>query len=105
MLDRRNKYSYILTAPGGPFAFIRHPYVRGLWMRTHPCVILVDCEHCGAVKGYPCFQKKVINIKSSTHYKRRNAAQGELKKLADRSVVVMSTPILQPAIAFPKGGR
>lgn len=65
---------------GMSFVFVKHPYLRGLYLRTHPCVVSVACPlslpnkkwKCGAKIGEPC-----TNLhgepSSLTHHQRRTA--------------------------------
>jgi hypothetical protein len=52
--------------------FVRVPNERGRWMLVHRCVVLVECEVCGAAIGEPCKDKIVQPIKYSVghHYVR-----------------------------------
>lgn len=48
---------------------------RGIYMRTHPCVLHVACPYCKAPAGMPC---KGADLRSNaptsqTHHKRREA--------------------------------
>lgn len=63
--------SYILSKT---VAFVRHPRKRGLWMNTHPCVVMVECPMCHAKKGEPCkSQPWSEKYTSGTHAVRREA--------------------------------
>jgi hypothetical protein len=65
---------------GMSVVFVKHPYLRGLYLKTHPCVISVACPltlpkrkwNCGAQIGEPC-----MNLhgepSSQTHHERRVA--------------------------------
>ena len=54
----------------GTVAFVRHPHVKGLWVKTHVCVLERACPSCSAVIGEPCRQKSgYLNL--YTHTKRR----------------------------------
>ena len=61
-------------------AFVPHPDLRGMWLRTHSCVVLVDCPACHSKKGIPCRNDK-CGYNSDTHYKRRKAAKGKLIRM------------------------
>ncbi len=70
---------------GMSVVFVKHPFLRGLYLKTHPCVIGVPCplkatEGCGAKIGEPCRNIRG-EPKSETHYKRR---QAYAKKLGRR---------------------
>lgn len=56
----------------GSVVFVKHPHLRGLYLKTHPCVMFVSCPQCKAKAGEPCTNAKGIP-KSETHYMRRNA--------------------------------
>ena len=61
--------SYILSKS---VAFVRHPRKKGLWMNTHPCVVMVECPMCGSKKGEPCIGQGA-RFTSGTHAVRREA--------------------------------
>lgn len=76
-----SRYHYVVSAPGGPFAFVPHPVARGLWVRTHPCVLVVDCEHCKAKVGELCLGSTGNISHGFTHWKRRRDARGKIARL------------------------
>ncbi len=90
------KNTYIFSISGGPFAFVPHPAARGLWVRTHPCVVLVDCGHCKAAVHELCHNGKG-DVSSSTHWVRRLAAKDKLKALEHLQVLVV------PQVKIKKG--
>jgi len=57
----------------GGFAFVPHPAARGVWIRTHPCVVQVDCGYCKMKIGVPCEGRD--GYMASTHSLRRKAAR------------------------------
>jgi len=69
MTPQRPTYAF------GLVAFVPHPHLRGLYLKTHVCVDLVACSYCGAEIHEPCRNKRSGWV-SSTHVSRRNAAFG-----------------------------
>lgn len=63
-------------------AFVPHPRARGLWICTHPAVVLVHCSYvtCCAKRGEPC-RNKSGDYQTSTHYVRRADAKKVILKL------------------------
>lgn len=55
---------------GSDYVFVAHPHLRGLYLRTHPCVLEVVCPSCSSVEGYPCLGVD-REPKSCTHHTRR----------------------------------
>lgn len=76
----RARYSYVVHAPGGPFAFLQHPHIPGFWLRTHAAVLVAPCRLCHAVIGAPCTRRDGLAT-SVTHYPRREDAKGKLGDL------------------------
>lgn len=72
----RRRHVYVIEG----YAFLPHPEMRGVWLRVEQCVLLVDCEHCGAKTGHLCIGKQGPTV--TTHWKRRLAARGKAKLLA-----------------------
>jgi hypothetical protein len=35
-------------------AFVPHPAMHGVWIKTHPCVMQVECPRCGSKVAEPC---------------------------------------------------
>jgi len=62
------RFGYIVSQS---IAFVPHPHLRGLWLKTHACVLLTACAFCEAKVGEPCRGKKGIG--SWTHASRRIA--------------------------------
>lgn len=62
---------------GPAVAFVPHPHLRGAWVRTHPCVVLVACPHCDSPRGFLCLgsQGFMVNV----HFKRPWAARAFVK--------------------------
>jgi hypothetical protein len=56
-------------------AFVQHPALS-LWVRTHPCVLLVACEFCGARAGKLCESLGDREPVAFTHHTRRKALNG-----------------------------
>lgn len=54
------------------FAFV--PVTRGVWLRTHPCVLTVACPNCGAEVGYPCIGRRRLPIADTCWVRRRAAS-------------------------------
>lgn len=55
--------------------FVSVPNERGRYVLTHPCVVTVTCDVCGAAVGEPCSTKKRGQITyyiTDTHYSRRD---------------------------------
>lgn len=84
------RYSYVIEAPGGPYAFVPHPAARGLWIRTHPCVLAVACAHCSTVVGEPCRNKASELSHGYTHYIRRRDGRAAVAKLHWNAVLTIS---------------
>jgi hypothetical protein len=61
----------------GPHAFVAHPTLRGLWLRTHVSVAHVACSYCNAQRGEPCRGVRGLWL-SATHVKRRLAMKRQL---------------------------
>ena len=56
------------------WAFV--PAEHGRWIRTHPCVLLVDCAACEARKGRPCYNLRFNDVyvfQVPVHPKRQQA--------------------------------
>jgi hypothetical protein len=69
---------------GFSVVFVQHPFLRGLYLKTHPCVVHVACpkkvtEGCGAGVGEPCKNNKGEPV-TSTHAQRRVLYARRLKK-------------------------
>lgn len=77
----RPKYKYVVSAPGGPFAFVPHPHLAGLWVRTHPCVLTTDCPDCRQLAGNLCVNRDKSEMRSGTHWTRRRGAREDVAKL------------------------
>ncbi len=92
------KYRYVVSAPGGPYAFLPHPHLPGLWLRSHPSVLVAACALCKAAVGDPCVGGGG-KVSGGTHYDRRHAARGQVEKLLHPPVTILAkgTP--------SKGGR
>lgn len=73
----------------GLVAFVPHPAMRGLFMKTHACVDMVACPTCRAAVYEPCRSVRRRRLAgenpwkqwtpadgwtSDTHYPRRNLA-------------------------------
>jgi hypothetical protein len=71
-MSRAAKYAYIVT---NTVAFVQHPALS-LWVRTHPCVLLVACEFCGARVGRLCESLNEREPVAFTHCIRRRALNG-----------------------------
>lgn len=57
---------------GSDLIFVAHPSLKGLYLRTHPCVVHVVCSACKAGVGVPC-QGRNGEWKSATHAARRES--------------------------------
>jgi len=53
---------------GGKKIFVMVPDEMNRWMKTDLCVGYVGCEHCGALIGEPCYEKKTFNSFKSKKY-------------------------------------
>jgi hypothetical protein len=62
---------------GPAVAFVPHPHLRGAWVKTHPCVVLVSCPHCDSPKGFLCLGSQGFGV--TVHYKRIHAAAPFIK--------------------------
>lgn len=71
------KHFYVI----GPVLFLQHPQLRGAWIRTDRCVILVPCPQCNAARGELCVGSQ--GAMATTHYKRRDAAPAEIQRLLE----------------------
>lgn len=65
----------------GRHVFVRHPLIRGCWIRTDLSVVKTACPYdgCGSAIGIPCRGWKgyaATNFTGSTHYERRRLARG-----------------------------
>ncbi len=58
----------------GNHAFVKHPTIRGAWLRTDSSVFLVACDYCKAAKGALCRGATPGTVNSSTHSARRHDA-------------------------------
>lgn len=67
-----SKARIIYAVWNGSVVFAKHPHLRGLYLKTHPCVMFVACSACKVRAGEPCVNAKG-SPKSETHYLRRNA--------------------------------
>lgn len=56
----------------GNVAFVRHPHIRGFWVKTHACVVARSCSVCDAAQGEPCRGRKGT-LDAYTHRARRVA--------------------------------
>ena len=74
---RRSVKGYIVAFDT---AFVPHPGLWGLWMKTHPCVLVVECPRCGSKPGEPCQSSSslVTPYISATHVARRGAFDGRV---------------------------
>lgn len=77
----RPKYKYVISAPGGPFAFVPHPHLVALWVRAHPCVLTTGCSDCRAAAGDLCVNRDGTAMLSSTHWTRRRGARADVAEL------------------------
>lgn len=84
----KSKFRYLIEAPGGPFAFVPHPAATGLWLRTHPVVLVQECEACKAEIGEPC--RGPNGPHSITHWVRRRQGKHKLDGLSKPTVIVMA---------------
>lgn len=93
MAKTKRRNGYILDPQT---AFVAHPDKRGLWVRTHPCVLLVACpetDGCGAKLGEPCRRSRVHHVsklgryKAATCWRRRAIAQGKPFEIPPFTVV------------------
>lgn len=57
---------------GPTVAFVPHPHLRGAWVKTHPCVVLVACPQCESPRGFLCLGAQGFGV--SVHFKRVDAA-------------------------------
>lgn len=65
----------------GGEAFLPHPCgMRGHYIRTHPCVLFVECPYCGAKVGQCCLGHSG-RPRGSTHVKRRSAYTKNFAKI------------------------
>ena len=58
---------------GPGVAFVPHPHLRGAWVRTHPCVVLVACPQCESPRGFLCLGSQGFGV--TVHFKRVDAAK------------------------------
>lgn len=58
----------------GQFVFVAVPDEVGRYLRTDKSVVLVDCTHCGAALGEPCFHRNK-KYGGTTHVHRRVKAK------------------------------
>jgi len=77
-MTRRARVIYAQVLPASRHAFVKHPVLRGLWIKTHPCVGLVACSYCGAEVDEPCRAGRGGWI-SGTHVARRTAAKKKVR--------------------------
>jgi hypothetical protein len=69
----------------GLVAFVKHPALRGLYMKTHLCVEVCLCPLCGAEVHEPCRRVKRTGTWdqrswcSDTHYARRDLMFGRIR--------------------------
>jgi len=73
------KMAYAIASDQPSRVFLRlHP--RGsLYLRTHVCVVFVECPRCKAPVGTPC-QSVRGDPKAETHCSRRDAYAAKVKK-------------------------
>lgn len=66
----------------GLIAFVKHPALRGLYIKTHLCVEVVVCPLCEAEVGEPCRRVRHDgkwdhrSWVTDTHYARRDLMFG-----------------------------
>ncbi len=68
---RRKRHVYVV----GDVAFVRHPLVRGAWLRTDAAVFVAGCSYCGAKRGELCRGATPSGRTSGTHSARRYSAK------------------------------
>ncbi len=61
MMNRRHGAYVVKTRPA--WAFVPHPGVRGLYVRTHVSVAFNPCPMCGSPTGVPCVSKAMKGLK------------------------------------------
>jgi hypothetical protein len=57
---------------GPSVAFVPHPHLRGAWVKTHPCVVLVSCPQCESPRGFLCLGSQGFGV--TVHFRRVDAA-------------------------------
>lgn len=63
--------------------FIKHPLVRGVWLRTHVCVLTVRCPWCKRPPGEPCYGPMGSPV-GSAHADRKDAHYSKEKRVRRR---------------------
>lgn len=84
----RAKYAYVVSAPGGPFVFLEHPSIRGLWIRTHASVAVVECAYCRADVLEPCRDRNGEH-KSATHWVRRRDGRYAFSSVSSKVITIL----------------
>ena len=82
----------------GTTAFVKHPQLRGLWIKTDWSAAYIACpeKECGARPGEPCLSPQPNSDKpvSYTHYRRRRAWKRErLKKQPNHQLIVTTISV------------
>lgn len=94
-VPKKPECSYVVRIDGQLKAFIADP-IRfdgrtTRWILTHPCVLAVSCEQCGAKLGEPCRGRKA-NYTADTHWIRREAYSDFKKSPLVKDLIETATP-------------
>jgi hypothetical protein len=75
----------------GTECFVKHPLIRGFWIKTHVCVVLVACQHCKAAVGEPCrsSSRAPRTHSGDTHWVRRAEGKLAIKHLKKGTTIVV----------------
>jgi hypothetical protein len=64
--------------------FVKHPHLRGLYLKCDLSVAKIDCPVCGSKVGIPCTSSATGVVMAGTHYQRRGAWKRQRRaELAD----------------------
>jgi hypothetical protein len=56
------------------YAFIRHPLIRGWWLKTKPVALTRSCPYCGVDPGLPCWGSNgryISEVHVARHLKKK----------------------------------
>ena len=93
-MPRTSNKAYVL----GSVAFVPHPLLPGLWIKTDLSVVKVACSYpgCGSAVGVPCRSTSARHEKAepphyggSTHYYRRREAKGKGRDWRNVQLIIM----------------
>ncbi len=93
-MPRKSNKAYVIGAE----AFVPHPLIVGLWVRTDVSVVKVACSYpgCGSAVGVPCRSTSARHgaieppiYKGVTHYYRRRDAKGKGRDWRNLTLIIV----------------